>query len=97
MLRHFFGRDEPTALDDQIVMILREMKAKGVNSDEYPALLTHLERLYELKATERRKPVSLDTIVMVLGGFVETLIIVGYEQHHVITSKALGRFKRPMK
>ena len=90
-----FKRDEKTALDLQIDAILQEMEKIGVKSDEYPKMVTYLERLHELKAEERRPPVSRDTIALIAGNLAGILLIVAYEQKHVMNSKALPQILRP--
>lgn len=88
---------ERTHLDDEIHAVVAEMQRVGVNSEKYPALMTYLERLHKLQAHERREPVKLDTLVMVGGNFLVALLVVAYEQKHVITSKAVPLFMRTMR
>lgn len=93
-MRNPFRNRTDAKLDDQITKVLDEMDVFGVDSPEYPDHLKNLERLYELKTKTRPDPLSRDTIVMVIGNFGITLLIVAYEQKHVITSKALGMVGR---
>lgn len=94
MLRRFF-KDEPNAaLESQIDAVLEEMQEEGVDSDKYPKLMTYLERLHKLKAGERRTPVSRDTIAIVAGNLLGILVIVAYEQKHVMTSKGFTQLIR---
>jgi hypothetical protein len=88
MLRHFF-RSERTHLDDEIHAVAARMQIVGVESDEYPKLMTYLEKLHKLKAGDRRAPVKLDTIVTTGGTVLVAFLLIAYEQKHVITSKAL--------
>lgn len=64
------------------------MQQTPVSSEEYSDLMTYLERLEELKAKERREPVSFDTFVIAGANLLGILVIVAYEQKHVMTSKA---------
>lgn len=95
MLRQIFKDDQPTPLDQQIDVVLQEMKSKGVHSDEYPTLMSYLERLYEIKAEERPDPVSRDTMALIAGNLMGILLIVAYEQKHVMTSKGFSQIIRP--
>lgn len=96
MLRYIFSNEEKrTPVDDQIDAVLKEMDEKGVTSEEYPKLMTLLERLNKIKAQSRRDPISRDTIVMVAGNLMGILLIVAYEQKHVMTSKGLNYIIRP--
>jgi hypothetical protein len=66
------------------------MNEVGPDSEEYSALVEHLDRLAKMKAEERRNRVSPDTMAIVAGNLVGVLIIVAYERSHVMTSKGLG-------
>lgn len=90
MLKTIFGKNDRTPLDGLIDTVLDEMNAKGTADADYPELLTKLERLYELKTHERRTRISPDTLVSVGGSLLGILVIVAYEQHNVITSKAMA-------
>lgn len=94
MLRLFFNDEEKTALDDQIDAVLKEMTNKGVDSDEYPKLLTHLERLNKLKHASTQQPASRDTWIMAGGNFLIAFLMVAYEQKHVMTSRVPIPFNR---
>lgn len=95
MLRRFRKDDEPTPIDEQIVAVLNEMTTYGVDSGEYPILLRHLERLHELKTKTRQDPVSRDTMALIAGNLLGILLIVAYEQKHVMTSKGFSQIIRP--
>lgn len=69
--------------------LLDDMVTYGPDSPEYPTLLHYLERVRELRKKDDRKRVSYDTVVQVMGTLGGILIIVIYEQKHVLTTKAL--------
>lgn len=95
MLRQFFNNEKDSHIDPLIENVIEEMHRKGVLSDDYPALMTHLERLHEIKVKERQDPVSRDTLAMIAGNLMGILLIVAYEQKHVMTSKGLTQIIRP--
>lgn len=97
MFRLFFTEDERKPVDDQIDAVLKEMNAKGVLHEDYPRLMGYLERLGKLKQAQKRQPISRDTILMVAGNLLGILLIVAYEQKHVMTSKGLNQIIRPGK
>lgn len=94
-LRYSLTNETETPLDKQIASVLKEMSAVGVTSTDYPALMTILERLHGLRIKERRDPISRDTIALIAGNLMGILLIVAYEQKHVITSKGFGQVIRP--
>ena len=86
--------EKRSILDEPIDRVLTEMNTYGPDSPEYEKLVRHLERLKDMKANERQHfVVSPDTIALVLGNLAGILIIVAYEQKHVMTSKAMGFIK----
>lgn len=99
MIRDLFRRKKPdtTALDEQIAKLYYEMNAVNTYSDEYKEMIKRLERLHKLKGQETPKPVSRDTIWIVVGNVVGIVIIVAYEHKHVIGGRAFDRVSRPLK
>ena len=88
-----FWEEKTSIVDEPIERVLTEMNA-GPKSPEFEQNLSYLERLQELKAGERRHfRVSPDTIALVLGNLAGIVIIVVYENKHVMTSKAMGFIK----
>jgi len=93
MLRRFFA-EAPSILDEPIARLLTEMNTYGPDSEEYREAVSYLERLVRLKADERRIRITPDTMAIVLGNLLGILIIVAYEQKHVMVSKGLGLILR---
>jgi len=85
-----FERNETSIYDEPIKQILVDMDEYGTDSPEYSALMRHLEELSRIRADHRSKRVSPDTMAIVAGNLMGILIIVAYEQKHVMTSKAMG-------
>lgn len=77
-------------LDEAIDRVLDEMANMTADSAEYDQMLGQLERLYSLKPKKKLQKISPDTLAQVLGNLCGILVIVAYEQKHVMTSKALG-------
>jgi hypothetical protein len=88
-----FGRKqkvEVVKLHEVMDNILSEMAQYGPDSPEYPKLLGHLERVIVMLDSKERRMPSPDGMLLVLGNLFGILIIVAYEQKHVMTSKALS-------
>lgn len=85
-----FRKDKSDAIDEPIDKVLNELKEYDPESEEFATQLSFLERLTKIKNVERRDRVSPDTIAIVAGNLLGILIIVMYEQKHVMTSKAFG-------
>lgn len=85
---------EKTGLEKAIDDLLSEMDAVTADSPEYAKMVEHLVKLHQMKTEERPRRVSPDTLFTVLANLGGILILVGYEQKHVITSKALPFIRR---
>jgi len=95
-----FGRDKSKnemLLETNINAVLIQMEVYGPDSEhnEFQDLLSYLERLYALKTDKSKRKVSPDTLATVLGNLLGIVIIVAYEQKHVMVSKAKDFILRP--
>lgn len=81
-------------LDVPIMQVLDAMKEMQPDHEEYPLMISHLERLVELKK-KKKQPISLDNALVVAGNLLGILVIVAYEQKHVFVSKAQGLILKP--
>ena len=86
-----WNKNENTSLDPVIVRLLLEMAENGPDSEEYSTNLAYLERIHALQHKNTRSRLTPDAVALVLGNLLGIVIIVAYEQKHVITSKGLGQ------
>ena len=90
-----FRREKSSIYDEPINRILSELSYYGPDTEEYPKLIKHLDSLTRMKAfvgSESR--VTPDTKAIVWGNLLGILVIVIYEQKHVLVSKGLGLILR---
>lgn len=96
MLENFFGGNEiEKSVDIHIMSILQEMDGQESSTEVYQRNLGYLERLSEIKTEQRRSLVSRDTIALVVGNLAGILLIIIYEQKHVMTSNGLKQLIKP--
>jgi hypothetical protein len=88
-----FRRDETTIYDEPIARVLADMETYGPDAPEYPQLVERLAELSKIQSENRKKRISPDTLAIVLGNLAGILIIVAYEQKHVMNSKGLNFIK----
>ena len=69
--------------------ILDELIEHAPDDADYPTLMSHLERVDSMQHTKMQR-VSPDAVVQTVGAFLSVLVIVMYEQKHVLTSKSLS-------
>lgn len=87
-------RKEPDLLMDPIERVMLEMEHHDPPSEEYDKSLDRLERMIRLKKEEKGK-IDPNTLVLVAGNLLGILVIVAYEQKHVMASKAVQFILRP--
>lgn len=79
-----------TKLDAVAERLLDEMIMYGPEAPGYSEMLEHLQKIEALRQPQTRKPVDPNAMALVAGNLLGILIIVAYEQKHVVTSKGLG-------
>lgn len=83
-------RDKRSNLEKEIDRVLQEASYLDPRSKEYAEVSENVEKLYKAKSYEKSRSVSPDTLAVVAGNLLGIALILGYEQTHVITTKALG-------
>jgi len=82
-------------LDEVTDLLLDRMKTDlELSQDLNPKQIEEVERLSKLKQFDKDSKLSADTVAIVVGNLVGILIIVMYEQKHVLTSRGLGFVQR---
>lgn len=83
-------KDKDPALSAAIDSVLQEMTTTSKISPEYAKLVDQLSKLYKIRDEVNVKSrVNPDTLAIVLGNLAGVLLIVSYEKHQIVTSKAL--------
>lgn len=87
-----FGRPDKNAIDELIASVISDMEYEDTASEKYQDLLAKLERLTALREKKQQR-IDPNTLVMVGGQLLGVLLVVMYEQKHVMTTKAFTLFK----
>lgn len=86
--------EEPTKLEKVLDDLLDLMLETDTNSEEYAKMADLLVKLYKLKEVDinatAKKRLSPDTLAVVFGNLAGILLVLGYEQVGVVSSKAFG-------
>lgn len=92
-------RDRRTMLEKEIDRLVLILQDTDPDSPEYDRLVEELRKLYDIQAKQKpvgeMKSIDPNTILVVLGGIAEIVLIMTYENLHVISTKAFGRILRP--
>jgi len=89
------SKDQSEPIQTEATRILTSMSNVDPMSREYRVLLVDLERLTRLTEESKPERVSRDTIALIAGNLLGILIIVAYEQKHVVKSKGFERLIKP--
>jgi len=68
--------------------LLDAMREHGPDSPEFPELMTRYERIDALRHKKRSWNISADTLIISGANILVAVIVVAYEQRHVVTTKA---------
>lgn len=80
---------ENELLNGEIGRIRNRMLEVDMNSEEYERLLNAFEKLIKLQNEVKGSGVDPNTVLVVSSNILAILIIVSYEQGHIIASKGL--------
>lgn len=79
-----------TNIEKEINRLIFEAGCEEPDSEKYSKIVESVEKLCKAKSYETEKSISPDTILTVCGSILGIVLILGYEQVGVISSKALG-------
>ena len=80
---------EKPDLDFLIDDCIDNMTSYTQDSVEYAKMTAQLEKLVKIKRSMRPDRPSADTLAVIAGNLAVALIVIGYEQKHVVTTKVL--------
>lgn len=83
-------KPQTPGVDEAIDSVLEEMKSEMADSEGYSTMVDQLKKLYEIKSSVKQSGISADAKLAAAVSLLGILIIVGFEQTHIVTSKALG-------
>lgn len=89
MLKKFTKKDRRTKLEKEIESVLCNLRTMDPSSEAYTTATQNLERLHKMKSEDKFK-VSPDTVMVVAGSLIGTILVLYFERTGVVTSKALG-------
>lgn len=81
-------------LDAAIERVMTLMSDESPSTDTYEQMNNQLQKLYAIKNENRSRRVSPDTLANICANLLGIGVVVGYEQKHIITTKALGFIKK---
>lgn len=83
-------KKEPQVIDLEIERVIASLSKISPETEEYGAAVSHLETLYKARAQKAANAISGDTVLIVAGNILGIVLILGWENTHAVTSKALS-------
>lgn len=88
-------KDQPTPLDDLIEDAYAALKGMDESTEAYSEALRNLKELLEISATEKKRTTpSPEAILSAAASLAGIVLILAFEQKHVITTKSLSLLPR---
>lgn len=81
-------KKQPGFLDSEIERLESELAFEDAGSKKYQKILNQLTQLKEMN--EKKFPFSPDAVLAVGANLVTVLLVLHYEQIHVVSTKALN-------
>ena len=69
---------------------LTELSKFDVGSEEYAKAIKNIDMLCAARAQKATDAPSIDTILMVAANLLGIIVVLNYEQTHILTSKAMN-------
>jgi hypothetical protein len=90
-MKIFAKRDKRTDIDKEIAALIEVMNITEKRTPEYKQMAETYDTLMKGKSyNKEQSKISKDVIVSGIFSIASIVIIVGFEQFHVLASKALG-------
>ena len=96
-LNFFWTNNQTSVVDDEIDAVIAKMREVGPLDEKYPKLVEYLKALNEMKTKNRRQPVSSDTIAMICGSLFSTVLLMFWEDRHIITNSKSWAERMPIR
>jgi len=87
--------EEAPNVNELIQLLQAEIKVIDVTDDRYPKLIEQLDKLYKIRAHEAPEKWNKNTFVSAGANILGIVLILGYEQINVVSSKAFGLLTKP--
>lgn len=81
-------RTKKSEINEPIAQVLERMAVADPEEPEYEKLCSRLETLVKLRDGEKRNWMNNPATITVIGNLLVTAMVIGYEKHNVMTSKA---------
>lgn len=80
--------------DNEVTRVLSEMSLMEVHSEEYTKAVANLDVLCQARSQKTNSWLSADLVVPAVVNILGIVLVLNYEQMHVVTSKAIGFIAR---
>jgi len=83
-------KESRMSLDKEVERVLTQMSTMQIETKEYGTAVDNLKVLCEARGIKTHRSISTDVIVTAVANIVGIVLVLNYEQLHIITSKAIS-------
>lgn len=83
-------KEDRMTFDEEVDRVLKDLRARKPDSAEYETVVKNLKVLCEARGIKTNRSVSTDALIAAGVNILGILVILNYEQVHVITTKAIS-------
>lgn len=90
-----FGVHKKSRFEKEIDSVLDQLGALSADTEDYATAVKNLDVLCKASSYKKDSSISADTLITVTANILGIALVLGYEQAHVVTSKALSFIVKP--
>ena len=83
-------RIKKKTIDSEVDHVVECLSGMDVDSDKYRSAVQNLEILCNARSCKTNRSISFETLIMAGTNLLGIIMILDYEQLHVVASKAVG-------
>lgn len=90
----FRKQKEPSPLDAALEAACINLAKTEIRGENAPEIAAQIVKLYELRQASKPKPISRDALLLTAANLTGIIMILAYENTHVIAGKAISQVPR---
>lgn len=89
------GKHPKKMLDEELERVVTVMKDLDPSEDRYGVMVANLIKLSQARTETFKREIDVNVVIGAVTNIVSILVILNYEQLHVVSSKAIGLLVKP--
>lgn len=89
------GKHPKKMLDEELERVVTVMKDLDPSEDRYGVMVANLIKLSQARTETFKREIDVNVVIGAVTNIVSILVILNYDQLHVVSSKAIGLLVKP--